>query len=467
MSVRVLRNVVNYGALNGGSKALKLLALLTLARALAPASFAVVGFAWGFVEVFRVVATAGLDQWTTRTLVNSPGAERRVIHVSTKFVRKFIALALLACPATAILMRYDQTMTEGVGIVMLALPAAGLAPIYASVFESRLETGKLAAYYLFPSLLTWGIALAALTVRLHDPLIILALMVLAEYFGLALLWRRVQSALPQAETSVCPVERPNLSQTAPIGIQRVLWALCYRGDLMALGLLAPAAVIGTYSAGSKLAESLYLLGAAIGITLFPLMARTEQANSLGSTENPMSLDWIVLAVFSACGLGALLANPVMTGLLQYPYNPLTITALFFSVGWSVTNFLVTSSLFAKTSTLRPSLAYLTGLPVLWIAAFALWPRLGAAGIAVARLLQEVTILLVLLDAGRTSVKIGLRIPTLGLAVLTTFIALVGSQSTLPRASVVAATLISLATALYLIASRLPRIRPAPIPGDSR
>src|SRR2546426_10050790 len=69
MSVRVLRNVVNYGALNGGSKALKLLALLALARALAPASFAVVAFAWGFVEVFRVVAIAGLDQWTTRTLV--------------------------------------------------------------------------------------------------------------------------------------------------------------------------------------------------------------------------------------------------------------------------------------------------------------------------------------------------------------------------------------------------------------
>src|SRR3989442_644360 len=150
MSVRVLRNVVSYGALNGGSKALKLLALLTLARALAPSAFAVVAFAWGFVEVFRVVAIAGLDQWTIRTLVNSPGADRRVVNSSTKFVRRFILLALFTCPTAAVLMRYDPTMVRGVGVAALALPAAGLAPMYASVFESRLETGKLASYYLVP-----------------------------------------------------------------------------------------------------------------------------------------------------------------------------------------------------------------------------------------------------------------------------------------------------------------------------
>src|SRR5881296_3400129 len=134
---RVLRNALSYTTLNVTAKVVKLVALLALARALAPPRFAVLAFAWGFVEIFRVVGIAGLDQWTTRAVVWNPGMERLLLRRSVASVTWSTALAIVACLSSGIVLGYERALLEGVAVAALALPAAAVGPIYASVFEAK------------------------------------------------------------------------------------------------------------------------------------------------------------------------------------------------------------------------------------------------------------------------------------------------------------------------------------------
>lgn len=421
-----MRNALSYTALSVTGKVLKLVALLALARALTPPRFAVVMFAWGFVEIFRVVGIAGLDQWTTRTVVWNPGIERLLLRRSMAAATWSTGIAAGACFASALLLGYDRTLLEGIAVAALVLPAAALGPIHASIFEAKLRADALTGYYLAPAATNLGIAAACLAFNFKNPYVIIGLLALAEYVGLGYLLSKVRREFGVASVQHMPAAPP-LRDIVPIGLQRLLWALGYRGDLMFLGLLASATILGTYGATAKVAESLYLAGTSVGVTLFPLIAASgPSAGGVEGGRGRIMLDDVFLGVISCACWGALVAIPVLAHLVRYSPDVATVAALFLSVGWSVVNFVTTGALFARSSTFKPSLAYFLGLGVLWILAFALWRPLGAAGVAMARLLMECFVFMVLVNSGVASPNLGLQLRTIVLLYAVTSLAVGGT-----------------------------------------
>ena len=140
------------------------------------------------------------------------------------------------------------------------------------------------------------------------------------------------------------------------------------------------------------------------------------------------LDDVLLAVVSCSCWGAVLAVPVLTHVVRYSPDPTTTAALFLGVGWSVINFVTTGALFARSSTFKPSLAYAAGLPLFWLVAFILWRPLGASGVAIARLLMESFVFVVLVNGGASAVKMGLQRRTIVALYAATSVAVGGALS---------------------------------------
>src|SRR5438309_1372614 len=207
------------------------------------------------------------------------------------------------------------------------------------------------------------------------------MMVLGEYCGPGCRVRQMRRRFSAPAKTAAEVQTPTLRGVSPIAVQRLLWAVGYRVDLMILGVVASAAALGAYSAASKLAESLYLAGTAIGVSLFPLMTRVDQINRTEGKARVVSVSWITLSTMAVSSLGAVISVEVVRRFLSYPADRGTITALFLSVGWSVTNYLVTASQFARADSRRPALAYATGLALFLVAALPLWHAFGTFGIA--------------------------------------------------------------------------------------
>jgi O-antigen/teichoic acid export membrane protein len=417
----VLHNTLLHAGLNGFAKVLKLVALLTLATSLGPGGFAIVAFGWGFVEVFRVVAIGGADVWTTRAIARGqPDAAVRARGVAS--IRRTTLLSIAACLLAAVALGYERTWLEAVGIAAVVLPAAALGPVNAAVFEARLQVGRLAGYYISPALLQLATAVAALSGTIRSPLLLLGLLVVSEYVGAGLAYlaaRRHVAAAPQHQAAPVP-----LRETGPIAGQRLLWALLLRSDLIFLGLVAAAPLVGAYSATSKLAESLYLAGTALTTSLFPLMASPVQQSP--RPPHSGSLGWAMLVFLSLALPGIVLTTWLMPALLRYPADlPLSAT-LFLSVVWSVANALLTARHFAESDSTRPPIAYACGLVCFWISVGFLWKVAGGLGVALARLLQELLVF-GLLTGWRAARRTGIGLAATLVALSVTVLVLVGAR----------------------------------------
>ena len=417
----VLQNTLLHAGLNGFAKVLKLVALLTLATSLGPGGFAIVAFGWGFIEVFRVVAIGGVDVWTTRAIARGQ-PDAAVLARGLASIRRTTLLSIAACVLAAFLLGYDHTWLEAVGTAALVLPAAALGPVNAAVFEARLQVGRLAGYYVGPALLQVATAAAALTGTIRSPLLLLALLVGSEYVGAALAY--VAARRHVAGFGAHPGGPVPWRETGPIAGQRILWALLLRSDLIFLGLVAAAPLIGAYSATSKLAESLYLVGTALTTSLFPLMA--APAHQTTPAPRAGSLAWAMLVFLSLALPGILLTTWLMPVLLRYPGDVPLIATLFLSVVWSVANALITARHFAESDTARPPIAYAVGLVCFWISAGLLWKMAGGLGVALARLIQELLVFGVL-TGWRAGRRAGVGMATTLVALSITALVLAGMQ----------------------------------------
>jgi O-antigen/teichoic acid export membrane protein len=222
-----------------------------------------------------------------------------------------------------------------------------------------------------------------------------------------------------------PASPVPFSETGPIAGQRLLWALLLRSDLIFLGLVAAAPLVGAYSATSKLAESLYLVGTALTTSLFPLMA--SPVHQSPTTPRAGSLGWAMLVFLSLALPGILLTTWLMPVLLRYPANLPLIATLFLSVVWSVANALVTARHFADSDSIRPPIAYAVGLVCFWISAGFLWKAAGGLGVALARLMQELLVF-GLLTGWRAARRAGMGISATLVTLSVTILVLAGTQA---------------------------------------
>ena len=271
---RVLRNTGAILAGRLGGQGLRLLAMLRAAAHLDAAGFGVLGYVVSSLEIFRVLASFGLETVTVRALaLGQPPPRvlmRRLFIIKTgTAVLAFLLLAGLTFAVDSLGERRNLVLLLGTALLPQAYGATLTSRLLAAHAMERLVPYTIAAGAVH-LLLVHLAAEAGLGVGAF-----VAILAAIEYLNLgavALANRRL-GPLPDSRTPVHNLTAPLLRQALPLAALELLVIVYSRLGVFFVEREAGLPAVGRYYAALRLTEPLVAAGAALAVTLLPVFAR--------------------------------------------------------------------------------------------------------------------------------------------------------------------------------------------------
>jgi PST family polysaccharide transporter len=367
---------------------------IVLSRHFGPQRFGSLAFGLAFVRIFAVVAAFGLDRVLVRRFVETDGDPGAMVRSAFGLKLGIALLSYVALVAIVFLSDPHDRLT--LSIVVLA--GAGLIfqafDVFDFFFQSQNRFRLTFCGRTLPIVLSTGIKIAALIAG--APLLVFAALETLETaliaLALLLVYRRCHPA-PLARARARPIApRLLLREGLPLLLGSVAAMIYMRSDILMLGKMAGYQAAGIYAAASQITEGCALFPMAFVPALFPVLLRWRK-HGLAFYHHQFEKLFLgaVLSGLSVA-IALTITAPFIVGLLYgAAYSPaaniLVIhawSAIFIYVAIMQTGYDITEGL---TSLLALRMA--AGATLNIVLNFALIPRYGASGSAIATLISQV------------------------------------------------------------------------------
>lgn len=260
---------------NATHKVLGFITTLVLARGLGQDGFGIYSFVGVYIFFTGVFVDLGVERVVTRELAQTP--RRAGLVLGNAMVMKW-CLCLLVIPgayATATMMGVTPEARYCILIAALGLPLF-FDPLFRSYFQSHFEVKYVYAVTMPSALFFLG--LAALCVHWALPVHFVFYAALLNAIVTLGVWLSV--VLPR----VRPILRPDLKllkallrDAGELGLFGLLFVVAMRIDQILLFELRDATEVGRYAVAVRVTEALSLLPEALMLTVFPLLASSQQS----------------------------------------------------------------------------------------------------------------------------------------------------------------------------------------------
>jgi O-antigen/teichoic acid export membrane protein len=390
---------------------------MLLARHFGPAYYGLLTFAFTLVSFFEAAAVLGTNVVLVREMATLDGQAAADFWASAVRLRATLMGVALAAAVVSV---WTCFRGDAVALAVTFWAALGLLTVNRSVYISVLRARMKAVWAGFTGLgrALIYLALGALLVWRSGTLAQVAQASLAASFVALLAERRLaRPFLVRRGRATARGVGKILGMAWPAAISAALTIVQVRIDVLMLKWLTGDAEVGAYGVALRLAETVFIVSSAVGVSVFPPLARTFQAGNRRQFEALFRFALLGLVAL-ALPFGVVLAPMAadLTVLLfgaPYAQSGPVLSLLFWQTPLAFANILFVNILFAARRQGLEMLASAITTAVNVIGNALLIPRFGAAGAAVATLICQGAAFSVLLAMIRRAA--GLRLPLRELA----------------------------------------------------
>jgi O-antigen/teichoic acid export membrane protein len=310
----VLRLATNTIVQIGGSFAASAIGLLTfvaVTRGLGATDFGVLTTALVYLTIPVVMADVGLATVVVRDISARPEHTASAMQAAVPLRALVSAVAVGAAVALAYALPFSAETRDLISIgalgSFLTLMTQGLSP----VLQAQLKMHWAVVSTVAGRLATFGLTLAVLAAGHGLGSVMVATVAgIAVTFALQLfVVARIVSLRP---TFDFPYWRTLLKGSIAIGLALAVAQIYFRVDVLLLAVFRDSAEVGLYGAAVKFLELSELVAAAIGISVFPLLARFVQVDrSRAATLYQRTFDLLIAAATPLVVVMTLAASAVI------------------------------------------------------------------------------------------------------------------------------------------------------------
>jgi PST family polysaccharide transporter len=302
-------------------RALSLVALVVLARLLAPADFGLLAFALVFVAYAETISdlgtSAALIYWPDRDGARDDVAQLTFV-ISLVAGLSWLALTLLAAPAVAAFFHESDT-TSILRVLALTFPLKALGTTHDALAQKDLRFGARVVPEL--GLACFKGAVAILLATLGFGVWSLVYGHLAGVLAWTILLWMVVPWRPRRRVPLSLV-RPVLSYGRDIVSVNVLSAIVHHADAIVVGRMLGATALGFYQVAGRVPDvTLMMIVRVAGRILFPAFARLGTDVAALRSAYLAALKYVALLVVPAAVALAALADPLVRVLFGAGWEP--------------------------------------------------------------------------------------------------------------------------------------------------
>jgi O-antigen/teichoic acid export membrane protein len=252
--------------------ALGLASIAILTRYLGPGDYGRYTLALTYMQLFTVLADAGLFTIVVREISRDPARTERLVG-NTLTLRLLLAAAAFALAAlVSLLLPYDEDVRLAILLAGLPLLFGMLNSAFVAVLQSRLQMSRA----VVGDVAGRAVALAAVGLVAALDLGFLAVMGTAAAGALAtalvtmVLTRRLVPLRPRGDRAVW---RRLLVMALPLGVALAVNELYFRADTLIISLYEPYDQVGLYTLAYRMLELTLVFGTVFLTTTFPLLSQ--------------------------------------------------------------------------------------------------------------------------------------------------------------------------------------------------
>jgi polysaccharide transporter, PST family len=368
--------------------------IIALSRHFGPQRFGALAVGLALVRVFAVVASFGLDRVVVRHLVDQEERSAAIVRETFWLKLGIALLSYLAMLGLIFIFERGNTLL----LCIAALAGGGLLFQACDVFDYAFQAqGRFPLSFLgrgVPILLSTALKLAAILA--NAPLLFFAALetVEAALIGTALYFihRRSGSRSTVSILATTVVWPRLIAEGFPLFLGALAVMIYMRSDIIMLGKMAGYQVAGIYAAASQISEACALLPMALMPALFPVLVRWRR---LGGDFYKLQFERLFLgAVLAGLCIATTLASaaPIIVRVLYgVDYSSAATilvvhawTAIFIYIAIMQSGYDIIEGL-TGVAAVRTAL----GAALNIVLNFALIPKYGGAGSAIATLISQV------------------------------------------------------------------------------
>jgi len=388
-------------------RVLTLGAVVLAARILGAAAFGAYAAAGAAAVILSILSTAGMQPLLVREIARDPAAAPALLRAAhrVKTALNALMLGVLGLTAHAVFGLQGEAFWAALWLTAgyaVGSYAENLAAYFQAVERMRVWTAANAAY----GIVAGGAGAALIVVTRSLPWFCLAMLLgqLAAVGWLHVAYRRSARAVAGAPGKQLPVDAPAgrmnarglAMAAAPFAAAFLALTVFYKGDVVLLARLQPAAEAGLYVAAYKLVDVAQALALAAIVATYPRLVRSAAVRSWGERWAASRLAELALLLVVPVAAVAFLLRETIVGALYGPgYHGGVAAAAFLlpALVPLVLNLLAGYVLAAANRMRLMAMLYGAGAAVKLAAVALVVPHQGAAGAAAVMLGAELLLCL--------------------------------------------------------------------------
>lgn len=406
-SKTLFRNTLGLAGAQVVSLLAGLVTAVVVSRALGPEFYGVLGFGTALLSYFGLLVIAGTDEYGTRQIARDPGfaaANGRAMVATIVGMR--VAFAIVAAAAVVAIARLFAPSVVAMHVLMIQALGLGFTAVMVDFYFQGVQRMGVMALRQAGAATLSVIAVVLLVRGPGDVYVAAAIPVLAvgvSVIAMAVLFAVEAGAVP---VRFRPTDWPAvLRRSFPFAFATFMAAIYSNLDLVMLGFMRPAEEVGWYNAAARLAALAMIAGGLVRSAFLPALSGVagdaEQRRGYGDTYGAvLAFLGAPIAVF-----GALFAAPALALLFGPAYGPaegaLVILMASCGVHYLAMTYTTAALAWDREKTLAKAVAASAALNVAMN--FALIPRFGIEGAAVATLISQALVGVVMMAVYRRQV----------------------------------------------------------------
>lgn len=401
----IIKNAGLLFAADLASKFLSFFLVVAIARYLGDAGLGKYSFAFAFAGLFAIFADLGLSTYLTREIARDK--EKAARYASNMLMLKLILAAFTLLPPLVVINFIEQSpeVRQAVYIVALATAFLNLNNVFSTLFASHEKLEYTALATILERILTVGLGLLLLfagkgliglvTAYLVSYLIVLVVSGIIAYkktsaFSLGFdreLWKHM------------------LKSSLPFWFTTIFITIYFRIDTVLLQMMTSYQQVGWYNAAYKALDALYFIPSAVVTATFPVMSRLHDSNKelLQKLYKRAFYYLVVLAIPIATGI-MLLSDRIIKFIYGSGFEQ-AAPALQILIWAEAMIFISTLAGYLLNSINRQLVFTYTAAAATLLnigANLILIPKYGYMGAAIATVLTEAMVLIVLYHSAKTN-----------------------------------------------------------------
>ena len=302
---RVAANTTYQLAGKAAVLAIAAVSIAVLTRYLGPADYGRYALALSFMQLFGVLADAGLTTIVVREL-SRDRARADELMANALLLRLLLALAtIVVAGVVSLLLPYDPEVRVAILIAGVPLLFGSLNSAITALLQADLRMARAAVADVVGRLAAFGAVLLVVWLDLGFDAAVGAAGVGAAV-TLFTTWLLVRPLVRVRMAAAPEIWRPLLRASLPVGLALALNEAYVRADTVIISVYRDFDEVGLYSLAYRVLELSTVLGAVFLTSMFPVMARHARDGRLRESVQ-VAWDVFVIAGAALAGCGAALA----------------------------------------------------------------------------------------------------------------------------------------------------------------